>query len=210
MADAKERAAEILRGSEGERIWLELMDYALSLARRYGWRSGQTLPQGRSPDSIAKDVIIKVLTGDRIWDEAKEPTLLIALKGMVKSDLGHAFTEYETSHVESITRSLPDGEERTADTFAGGDPDPEQVLLQAEQVRLEMTALDLIREQVEDRPELESVFLALHESDDYQEIARLTGLAVERVYSIRRELGRIAARITPARVAREARDRRRQ
>ena len=210
MAPTKERAAQILRGPDGERIWLALLDYAHSLARRYGWRSDKTLPQGLSPGGIAKDMVIKVLVGDRTWDETKEPVLLNALKGMVRSDLGHAFDEYETSHVEPVTQSLPDGQERTADSFAGADPNPEQLLLHAEQTRLEMTALDLIREQVEDRPELESVFLALYESSDCQDIARLTNLPIERVYSLRRELGRIAARITPARVAREVWERRKQ
>ena len=210
MAQSKERAAQILRGPDGELIWLELLDHAHKRARRHGWRSDKTLPQGRSPDGIAKDVIIKVLTGDRTWDEAKEPILLNALKGMVRSDLGHTFGEYETSHVEPITQSLPDGRERTADSFVATDPNPEQVLLQSEQARLEMTALDLILEEVEGKPELESVFLALYESCDCQEIARRTNLPIERVYSLRRELDRIASRITPARVAREARERRKQ
>ena len=71
-----------------------------------------------------------------------------------------------------------------------------------------MTALDLIREAVEGKSELESVFLALYESYSSKEIARLTGLPIEQVYSLRRELTRIAAKITPARVAREAMERR--
>lgn len=210
MAEAKERAAQILRGPDGERIWLELLDYAHKRARRYGWRTDKSLPQGRSPGGIAKDVIIKVLEGNRTWDETREPSLLNALKGMVRSDIGHAFDEYETSNVESISQSLPDGQERTANSFAAMDPNPEQIFLQNEQTRLEMTALDLIREQVEGKAELESVFLALYESSDCQEIARLTDLPIERVYSLRRELDRIASRITPARVAREARARRKQ
>jgi hypothetical protein len=71
-----------------------------------------------------------------------------------------------------------------------------------------MTALDLIRDAVEGKSELESIFLALYETDSPQEIAKLTGLPIERVYSLRRELGRAAAKITPARVAREAKERR--
>ena len=208
MTDCRERAGEVLRGPDGERIWLALLDYAHKLARRYGWRTDKTLPQGFSPGEIANDVIIKVIEGERIWDEAKEPSILIALKGMVRSDIGHLFDDYEASRIEPIERAFPDGSSRTADSFRESHPNPEQEFLHDERVRLEMTALDLIQEAVEGKSELESVFLALYDSDSSKEIAQLTGLPIERVYSLSRELTRIAAKITPARVAREARERR--
>ena len=204
MTIGKERSIEILRGPEGERIWLSLMDYAHRLAGRYGWRSDKTLPQAVSPGDVAKDVIIKVIEGERTWDEARYPSLLSALKGMVRSDIGHLFDDYESSHVEPIERTLPDGNQRTAEAFARNDPDPEQQMLQSERARLEMTALRLILDAVEGNPELESVFLALYDSSSSKEIAALTGLPIERVYSLRRELDRVAVKITPARVAREA------
>ena len=208
MTACTERAVEILRGPDGERLWLALLDYAHKLARRRGWRIDKTLPQGFSPGEIANDVIIKVIVGERIWDESKEPSILIALKGMVRSDIGHLFDDYEASLIEPIERTFPDGSARTADSFGGNHSSPEEALLHGERVRLEMTALDLIREAVEGKSELESVFLALYESDSSKEIARLTGLPIERVYSVRRELTRIAAKITPARIAREAMERR--
>jgi hypothetical protein len=208
MTACTERAIEILRGPDGERTWLALVDYAGKLARRYGWRTDKTLPQGFSPGDVAKDVIVKVIEGDRTWEEAKEPTLLNALKGMVRSDIGHLFDDYEASRIEPIERTFPDGSARTGDSFRGNHPDPEEEILRSERVQLEMTALDLIREAVEGRTELESIFLALYESGSSQEIARLTGLPIERIYSLRRELSRIAAKITPARVAREAMERR--
>jgi hypothetical protein len=208
MTVGKERAVEILRGPDGERIWLALVDYAHKVARRFGWRSDKTLPQGFSPGEVANGVIIKVLEGVRTWDEAVEPSFLNALKGMVKSDIRHLFGDYEAAHVEPIERTLPDGRTRTAETIAGDHPRPDQQLLRAEQTRLEMTALDLVREAVEGNAELESVFLALHYCASSEEIATMTGLPVEQVYSLRRELDRTAAKITPARVAREASDRR--
>jgi hypothetical protein len=168
----------------------------------------KSCPQGYSPEDAVKEVIVKVLEGDRIWDEAKEPSLLNALKGMVRSEIGHLFDRHETSHVEPIDSELPDGSARTADNFRHGGPSPEEELLLAEQCRLEMTALDLIREEAESKPDLEAVFLALYESGDSKDIARLTELPIERVYSARRELERIAAKITPARVARVAKERR--
>jgi hypothetical protein len=208
MTVGKERAVEILRGPDGERIWLAVVDYAHKLARRYGWRTDKALPRGFSPGDVAKDVIIKVLEGERTWDEAKEPSFLNALKGMVRSDIGHLFDDYEGSHVEPIERTLPDGTQQTAEVFAGHDPSPEQQVLQTERTRLEMTALDLILEALEGAPDLESVFLGLYDCHSSKEIAVRTGLPIERVYSLRRELDRVAAKITPARVAREASRRR--
>lgn len=208
MTACRERAVEILRGPDGERIWLALLDYAHKLARRYGWRTDKTLPQAFSPSGVAHDVIIKVMEGNRAWDEAKEPNFLIALKGMVRSDIGHLFGDFEAARIEPIERTLPDGSIRKEDAFRGNDPTPEEEFLHSEKVQLEATALDLIREAVEGKTELESVFLALYDTDSSKEIARLTGLPVEQVYLLSRELTRIAAKITPARVAREVMERR--
>jgi len=208
MADAKDRAAEILRGPEGGGIYLSLLDFAQKLARRYGWKLGGSLPQSRSPDEVVKDVVIKVLEGNRVWDETKEPSLVNALKGMVRSDLGHLFTGYEATHLEPIAKSLPDGSERAADDFPTSEANPEQILLQREQSGLEIVALDMILEEVQGNADLERVFLELYESDSLQEVARRSELPMDRVYSVRRELERIATRITPQRVAREARNRR--
>jgi hypothetical protein len=209
MPEAKNRATEILLGPEGERIWLSLLDYAAKLARRHGWHTGTALPGASSPDSVAKDVLIKVIEGEREWDPEREPSLLIALKGMVQSDLGHLFSSYEARMIEPTDKQLSDGFERTADHFPGHDSDPEANLLQAEFTRLEMTALDLIREAVEIRrnQELEAVFLALYEADTPKEVADKTGIPVERVYALNRELDRIAAKISPARVARVMKER---
>jgi hypothetical protein len=128
---------------------------------------------------------------------------------MVRSDIGHLFDDYEAAWVEPIAKTLPDGNERTAEMLPGNDPGPEQQALRAEQTRLEMTALDLVLEALGGKPDLESVFLALYTCRSSKEIALETGLPVERVYALRRELDRIAAKITPARVAREASERRR-
>ena len=169
-----------------------------------------TLPQGSSPKDIAADVVIKVLEGQRQWDPSRKPSLLNALKGMVKSEIGHLYEKYESQQVEPITKVLPDGSERTADHFASGEPNPEQKLLTAEKVEIDIVALDLIREEVEGHPELESVFLALYETGKAEEIARFTELTVARVYALRRELNRIATKITPERVIRVARERKRR
>jgi len=210
--DPNNRAADILRSEEGGRLFFLLVDYANRVARRYGWTTGRVLPHALEPDAIVKDVIIKVLQGDRTWDESGKHPLLNALKGMVRSELNHVFNDLESQRVESIQRMMPDGRERGGDDFplTALNPDalnPEQLLLDKETHRLEFVALDLILKELEGSPQLETVFLALHEAHSPQELAQMTGLPIERIYSIRRELDRIARRITPARVAREARER---
>jgi hypothetical protein len=49
--------------------------------------------------SVVHDIVVKVLDGTRSWDEKKEPALLNALKGMVRSDIGHLYDRIEGSLV---------------------------------------------------------------------------------------------------------------
>ena len=113
MPEAKERAAEILRSSEGDRTYLLLLDYADMLARIHGWRKGKMLPGGASPETVANEVIVKVLDGTRTWDEGKEPSFLNALKGMVRSEIGHLYERAEERIVEPIDLTRRDGEPQT-------------------------------------------------------------------------------------------------
>ncbi len=73
-----------------------------------------------------------------------------------------------------------------------------------------MVALDLILREVERHGDLESLFLALRVTDNLQEVARVTGLSIDRVYSCRRQVERITSRITPERVARVAKEKARK
>jgi hypothetical protein len=211
MPSGKERAAEILHGPEGLQTYLQLVNYARTLAVVRGWRSGADLPGGASPRTVVHDVVEKLLTGVRTWDEMKEPSLLNALKGMVRSEIGHLYQKVEVNLVEPIGVLLPDGEERTADSFPSPSVqpaalNPEEQLLQDERGRLAYAAQTLLMREVEGNPDLELVVLATAESDDPAEISRLTDLPVQRVYAARRQIDRIVHRITRARVIRAARD----
>jgi hypothetical protein len=211
MSNGKERAAIVLRGPEGEEIYLRLVLYAERLARMHGWRVGADLPGASSPKSIVNDVVIKVLEGVRIWDESREPSLLNALKGMVRSEIGHLYEKIEETLVEPADAVLPDGKERTSDSFPStrlhpGELNPEQHLLRTERTKQELAAMTLVLKETEGRPDAESVLLALYETDSSAEIAQMTGLSIERVYSARRELDRIVRKITLARVIRAARE----
>src|SRR5208283_4052972 len=102
-------AAEVLRGADGELIYLALLSYADRLARIYGWTSGKVLPAAASPQSVVHDIVVKVLQGTRTWDPEREPDLLVAMKGMVRSDIGHLFGRAETVRTEPINKTRPDG-----------------------------------------------------------------------------------------------------
>jgi hypothetical protein len=213
MSNGKERAAAILHGTEGEEIYLRLVRYAEVLARMHGWRTGKALAGGESPRSVVNNVVLKLLDPDgaRTWDETKEASLLNALKGMVRSEIGHLYEKLEEGLVEPINIPLPDGQERTGDSFPSTDLhlnalNPEQQLLRNERENLEFAAMTVVLREVEGNGDLESVALALCDADSPSKIAAMTGLSIQRVYSARRELDRIVRKIPLARVIRAARD----
>ena len=213
MPDGKQRAADILHGPEGQETYFQLVRYSERIARIYGWTTDAILPGGASPKSVVNEVLKRLLdpNGPRNWDEKKEPVLLIALKGMVRSEIGHLYDRIEESLIESVNIALPDGKERTGDFFPStkvhpGELNPEQHLLRQERTKLEFAAMKLVLEEVKGKDDLELVFLALYDTNSPSEIGATTGLPIERVYSARRELDRIVARISRARVVRAARE----
>ncbi len=215
MPEAKERAAEILHGPKGTHIYLFLVDHAKKIARRYGWRTGKTLPQGASPDSVVDEVIVKVLRGLRTWDGASETSFIYALQGMIRSDIGHLFENYEVQVVESFTlpigNKIEAGEdrERTADDFPSAFPNPEEHLLEKEQKTLEEVAYELILKSVEDKDELSAVTIALHDTDSPAEISSQTKIPIERVRQLLRTLYRKAAALRLPVIERQAQRRKR-
>jgi hypothetical protein len=211
MSKSQQRAGEILHGPDGREIHRQLVRYAGLIAWLHGWKAGTTLPESASPKSIVSEVVIKVLTGVRNWDEGKEPSLLSALKGMVRSDIGHLYEKMEEALTEPINILSADGEERAPDSFPStklhpNEPNPEELALANEQASLNRSAMNLVLKEVEGNDDLERVVLALCDAENSAEISARTGLPPKRVYSACRELERIAKRIPLARVIREARE----
>jgi hypothetical protein len=153
----------------------------------------------------------KVLTGVRSWDEGKEPSLLNALKGMARSEIGHLYEKRDAALVEPINTPLADGEERTPDSFPSTrlHPDelnPEEHVLAKERENLRRSAMTLVLREVEGNDDLELYVLAMCDAESLAEISARTGLTIQRVYSARRELERIVRKIPLAKVIRDARD----
>jgi hypothetical protein len=214
MSKSQQRAGEILRGPDGTEIYRQLVRHAGLIARLHGWKVGATLPEGTSPQDIAHEVVAKVSTGVRIWDESSEPSLLNALKGMARSEIGHLYDKKERGIVEPINALLADGEERTPDSFPStklhpSDLNPEEWVLATEKENLMRAAMTLLLREVEGNNDLELYVLALCDTDNRAEISARTGLSIQRVYSAGRELERIVHKIPLAKVIREAREEKR-
>ena len=94
-------------------MYLQLVRYAENLARMHGWQVDVLMLRHQSRNLIVNEVLAKLLDqdGGRNWDERKEPSLLNALKGMVRSEIGHLFKKPEVTLLESISKPLMDGNE---------------------------------------------------------------------------------------------------
>lgn len=98
----EDTALESLEAADWARIIRELTLYAIWQARRYPWRSGShnILPEGKTPGDIAVEAIEKVWNAERDWNPEKYPNLLLHLKWIVRSDMGHLFKS--TQHQKTI------------------------------------------------------------------------------------------------------------
>lgn len=211
MPDSPERAARLLRGPDGKRIYLQLLRIAAWIAWRYGWRrdeKGETLlPFGATPESIVHTVIEKVLEGQRTWQGDGEASFIIAAIGMIRSETSHIFEKPEAKVVEPIIQAeRTDGSDDERD-FASNDPSPEAQLLEQERETLDRTRYDLLLTEIQDDEELSDVVIALHDTHSPAEIAERTGIDIKRVYQDIRTLKRKAAAIRLPLVARAAKER---
>lgn len=77
----------VIQELEKPGVLKKLYDYA---CHRQSFRG--VLPAGLSPEDAVHEVITSLLTssqGGRTWDEERHPDLIVALKGMIKSELSN-------------------------------------------------------------------------------------------------------------------------
>ena len=98
MDPAIERA---LREIDWADLGVRLTAYAVWKTRNLAWRrGGSELALGaRTPDDLAADAILKVLSGERAWDPQRGP-LLPYLQGVVDSLLSHAAAASDVSRTD--------------------------------------------------------------------------------------------------------------
>jgi len=203
----KDRVLDLLEAADWNDIILKLTRYAIWLARRYTWRSGDPsrLPKGKAPEDIAIDAIEKVWNRTRDWNPDKYPDLLVHLKWIVKSDIEHIFSSME--HLKSGRISALKGDEETEPSYGETvrDPSsptpetaltPEEELIAQEDKRLEEKLKDKLYAAVVGDEDLELLLLCFEEGVEKSElIASQTGWDVKKVYNLKRKLLRRATKI---------------
>jgi len=65
-------------------------------AYTYARRKYHGLPDSITPEEIVNEVVSKVLSGERNWDDIKYPDILVYLKMIIKSAISH---EWEKEHI---------------------------------------------------------------------------------------------------------------
>lgn len=176
--------------SDGERqlgqvdwadVGIRLTAYATWKARNLRWRTGlsDALAGGRTPEDLAAEAILKVLTGERGWDPQRG-ALLPYLEGVVDSLVSHLADSADNR----IQERWSDDYDRAAEGAPASDP--------AE--RIERLRATLQREQ-------QSGLLALVDAVDGgceatpQALAHRLGLSVADVNNRLKRLRRIAQRV---------------
>jgi len=199
---------ELLEKAGWEAIIRELTFFAYGQARRYPWRSRshKVLPGGKTPEDIAVEAIEKVWNGERDWDPEKYPNLLLHLKWIVRSDMGHLFKS--TQHQKTFRfPEIGDAPEEAANpgepsdfqaSFdrSSGILDPESELMLQEQQELEERVKAELSAVVEGDEDLGLLLLCFEEGLDKPEaIAEQMGWEVTKVYNLKKKLLRRVASI---------------
>jgi len=202
----EDTALERLEAADWRRIIHELAHYAYRLAQRYPWRSGshKILPEGKTPEDVAVEAIEKLWNGERDWDPEKYPDLLLHLKWIVRSDMGHLYRS--SQHLK--TRRFPEtgsgtgepfnpgesGDSRMGEEPPAGSLDPEAELILREQQELELRVKAELYAAVEGDEDLELLLLCFEEGLDKPEaIAAQMGWEISKVYNLKKRLLRKAA-----------------
>lgn len=178
---------------EWGRILPRLRLYAALVVRRKHWRSPTgMLPGGFEDAELANEAIKRVLTGQRRWDPAQEPDLLVVLKGVVKSLASDLVRSAD--HTRGTRFGRPDEDLGVAATPHPA-PDPEQVLENKDLLRWVWAELEDDEEQ--------EILLYLEEGFKPAEIAKESGRPIERVYLLLRKMRR---RLESARLEQESKE----
>lgn len=172
--------------ADWETIGLRLLVFTRYWARtHYGWRPGELLPAGRSPEDVACDAYAAFASGQRKLNAAVP--LLVQLKGAVRSMLWNLHRSKETALSQSMPPADLEPLSTTGDLaadVAGADFCAEFWRQLQADPQVQRSA-DLLRFAGAVEAGAESV----------EEICTATRLAIAQVYELRRRLKTIAERI---------------
>lgn len=184
-----------------DKIIFKLTIYTLFKIKRLTWKYG-TLPQGLTPEDIVMGAINKMFEGERKWNPSKYPDLYIYLKSVVRSDVSHL---YEAKEYE-IIQPIPETEEgqEIEELLDKADPtsdhaihltssvlNPEEALIEKENMKNDEVTVDLFFEAIKGDKELEDLAALIMEGyTKSAEIAEQMGIDVKEVYNLRKRFRR--------------------
>ena len=185
-----------LRRVDWAEVGIRLTAYASWKARNLRWRTGRVddLAGGKTPEDLAAEAILKVLTGERAWDPARG-ALLPYLEGVVDSLMSHLAAspdnrmqeKWSDTHGETAAESqaIADPEDRIARLRA--------VLLHGQQHAL-LAVLDAVANHVEPKPQAIAQHLGTTVADINNRLKRLRRCAQQVMQQASRRRGVGSAR----------------
>ena len=222
MNDAK-NYLDGLSYEQQQLLLTDLTDYAVKKAKGKRWRTGNylNLPNGETPDSIVSLAIIKVITGERVWNSERQPDFKKYLFDVIDSLLSHLAMSKDNAIFVNEKRDaafLVVAEQEAilakkkfysedADWLVRKQLSPEQELLEREEQaeeelkrreehELNCQILQSLRKQIGTDAELVAVVDAadngLFKSAD---VAKFTGIDIKRIYDANKRLKRVVARV---------------
>ena len=168
---------QALRDVDWADIGVRLTGYAVWKARNLAWRLGRAeLTLGaRTPDDLAAEAILKVLSGERGWDPRRGP-LLPYLQGVVDSLLSHA------AEAPDVSRTLRVDPPAEATPVAADEAEDRVEHLRAHLLREGQLALlavvDAVTAHCEPRPQSLAAHLGTSVADVNNRLKRLRRLAL--------------------------------
>lgn len=188
MPGLDEQQLTKLRALDWEDIGQRVLLYARYWARtHYFWTEENPLPGEKSPEDIAKEAISAFWEGLRRLNP--NYSVLVQLKGAVRSILWNL-------HVKKESRLTSPADPEFFDSHLDGRPTPSDELESKDYERAIFEAL-YDHERVARSKELTRVVKAFQDGAvSVDDVAEATGIAVKRIYQLRKELKEITAEVT--------------
>ena len=187
MADLDEQQIMKLRSLDWDDISQRVLVYARYWAKtHYFWTEGNPLPEEKTPEDIAKEAISAFWEGLRRLNP--KYAVLVQIKGAVRSILWNLHAKKESKLTSSAE---PDFFDERLDHR----PSPSEELETKDYEQAIFSAL-LEHERIARSKELQRFVKAFHDGAvSVDDVARATGIAVKRIYQLRREVKEIAAEV---------------
>jgi hypothetical protein len=184
-----------------KKIALELGDYVQIKVRKLYWRTccDEVLPKCESPESLVYEAIEKVLSDERKWDPDKHPDLIKYLKSIIDSRVNHLALSLDNK----LLRQIPTTENgkniddilisKTTKKKTEIEKTPEELLLEKEKAKHDNEIFNELIASINDDEELLLLYDCFEKGiEKPEEIAKVTGLDITKIYQLRRKLDRLA------------------